>query len=178
MLYQAYRSGAFTSATGIGDAPKVEGQEAGSVTEVVPPAVPGPAESPAQEAPGPAEPNAPGSVAPSVSAAPERSPDVSASNKTEAADAIKPASGESAPGEKDVLVIDFRSDSWMELRRAGDGKSMVSKVFKAGTTETFETSGPVTLIIGNASGVDVSYRGKPVEVKSAQGNNVARLNLK
>jgi cytoskeleton protein RodZ len=49
---------------------------------------------------------------------------------------------------------------------------------RAGTTETIEINEPVSVTVGNASGVDASWRGTPLDFKAAAKNNVARLNLK
>ncbi|MFX5756239.1 DUF4115 domain-containing protein [Acinetobacter baumannii] len=54
---------------------------------------------------------------------------------------------------------------------------MISRLLKAGTTETFDVSDATTLIIGNAAGVDASLRGQPLDLTTPGGSNVARLNL-
>jgi len=49
---------------------------------------------------------------------------------------------------------------------------------KAGSTEQLQIAEPTTLTLGNAAGVDVIFRGSPLEIKSDAKNNVARLSLK
>jgi cytoskeleton protein RodZ len=78
---------------------------------------------------------------------------------------------------KDVLVFNAREDSWIEVRRAGDKSVLLSRTVKAGTSESVEVAEPVSVVVGNASGVEASLRGEPVELKSG-GGNVARLSLK
>jgi cytoskeleton protein RodZ len=70
----------------------------------------------------------------------------------------------------------MRQDSWIEIRRANNS-AMVSRVIKAGTTESFKLTGPVALTVGNANGVDATLRGAPLELRAKAKNNVARLKL-
>lgn len=78
----------------------------------------------------------------------------------------------------DTLQLKLREDSWIEIKRASGGPAVISRVVKAGETQVFEVTEPVTLIIGNAAGVDASLRGEPLALKSAKNTNVARLTLK
>jgi cytoskeleton protein RodZ len=78
---------------------------------------------------------------------------------------------------KDALAIRVREDSWVEIKRA-DNTVLVSRLFKAGSSELLAINGPVSMVIGNAAGVDVVLRGTPVDVVAGNTSNVARLNLK
>ncbi len=78
---------------------------------------------------------------------------------------------------KDLLRLNFREDSWVEIRR-GDNSTMISRLLKAGTAEAFDITEPVTLIIGNVAGVDASLRGAKLDLQASNNSNVARLNLK
>jgi len=78
---------------------------------------------------------------------------------------------------KDLLRLNFREDSWVEIRRA-DKTTVISRLLKAGTTEAFDITEPVTLVIGNAAGVDASLRGAKLDLEADSSSNVARLNLK
>jgi cytoskeleton protein RodZ len=78
---------------------------------------------------------------------------------------------------KDALAIRVREDSWVEIKRA-DNTVLVSRLFKAGSSELVAINGPVSMVIGNAAGVDVVLRGTPVDVVAGNTSNVARLNLK
>jgi cytoskeleton protein RodZ len=93
------------------------------------------------------------------------------------ADQAAPAVRASVADTKNMLVLKLREDSWIEIRRPDDTVS-ISRMAKAGTTEAFKVSGPVSLTVGNASGVDATLRGRPVELKAKARNNVVRLNLK
>ena len=77
---------------------------------------------------------------------------------------------------KNALVFKLKEDSWVEIRRADDS-ILVSRLFKAGTTEAFAITSPVSMVIGNAAGVTVTLRGKPLDV-SGNSSNVARLDVK
>lgn len=76
-----------------------------------------------------------------------------------------------------TLVLTMRQDSWVEVKRA-DNTSVTSRVLRAGSTETFEITGPLTVTVGNARGVDATVRGKPLDVAGTTRNNVARISVK
>ncbi len=111
----------------------------------------------------------------SAPAALAATPAPAASSTTQTGGASVPA-GLNIVNSKDMLRLTFREDSWVEIRRA-DKSTIISRLLKAGTTEAFDVSDATTLIIGNASGVDATLRGQPLDLKSPGGNNVARLNL-
>ncbi|GAC1315983.1 MAG: helix-turn-helix domain-containing protein [Collimonas sp.] len=75
------------------------------------------------------------------------------------------------------LVLNFRQDSWVEIKRA-DNTVLISRLAKAGSTESVDMSQPVNVIIGNISGVDATLRGAPLDLKAGSKTNVARVNLK
>lgn len=78
---------------------------------------------------------------------------------------------------KDALAIQVRQDAWVEIKRA-DNSVVLSRLLKAGTSEVVEIIEPVSMVIGNAAGVDVTLRGAPLDVVAGNSSNVARLNLK
>ncbi|HTN67255.1 MAG TPA: RodZ domain-containing protein [Burkholderiaceae bacterium] len=83
----------------------------------------------------------------------------------------------SVAGKNDLLSLVLRQDSWIEIKRA-DSSVVVSRLARAGTTETFEIVEPVSLVVGNAAGVDATLRNVPLDLKSGASTNVARINLK
>lgn len=132
-----------------------------------------------------AAPAEPAKVAPVVPATPSASTPASAPAPAAAASqsaATTPAAaGATSPGlhivnSKDMLRLTFREDSWVEIRRA-DKTTVISRLLKAGTTEAFDVSDATVLVIGNAAGVDATLRGQSLDLKPANGSNVARLNL-
>jgi len=102
------------------------------------------------------------------------------------APAAAPATGpDAAPAEAQAgpapsgsaLRLSFRDRSWVEIRQA-DGTVLLSKNNPAGSTETVEGVSPYTLVIGNASKVDLEYRGQPVDLSASVGRgDTARLRL-
>ncbi|WP_158590405.1 helix-turn-helix domain-containing protein [Noviherbaspirillum cavernae] len=92
------------------------------------------------------------------------------------ADTVAPTIEKTAM-EHEALVLKAHADSWIEIKRP-DNSIVFSGLVKAGKTETIDLPGPVSLVIGNASGVDASLRGTSLELKANTSSNVARLNLK
>jgi cytoskeleton protein RodZ len=122
-------------------------------------------------------------AAPATSATPA-TPAASAAATAAATAAIPPAATTlpSAPpialtNLANPLQLTITQDSWVEIRR-GDKSIVVSRIMKAGSTEAFDVSEPMSMTVGNASGVNATLRGKPLELASTTSNNVARLDLK
>jgi cytoskeleton protein RodZ len=84
-----------------------------------------------------------------------------------------PAAGAGA----NSLVVNVREDSWIEVRRA-KGAPLISRLVKGGTTESFEVTEPVTLVVGKPSAVSATLRGAAVELPPVAGSSVSRVNLK
>ncbi len=75
------------------------------------------------------------------------------------------------------LTLVFSEESWTEIFDANDERILVG-LQQAGTEVTVEGDPPFRLTIGNASGVELRYRGEPVDLAAnTGGNNVARFNL-
>jgi cytoskeleton protein RodZ len=104
-------------------------------------------------------------------------PSTSADPAAGALEASPPAES-AAPDGKNTLELKINSDSWIEIRRVSNNGIVISRIAKAGTTENVDVDEPVSVVIGNAAGVDASFRGTPLELKSSANNNVARFNLK
>lgn len=75
-----------------------------------------------------------------------------------------------------VLVLKFKQDCWVEVKRV-NGNVLLSRLIKAGETETVPMSDPVQLVVGNVAGVEASLRGAPLVLKNGPGNT-ARLTVK
>lgn len=78
---------------------------------------------------------------------------------------------------KDLLRLQFEEDSWVEIRRETDNEIVFARLLLAGTTESFDINEPVSLVIGNASKVTATLRGKEL-VLPASKNDVSRVNVK
>jgi len=108
-----------------------------------------------------------------VPAAPASAPTVPAS--ASAPPAVAASAG--APQAANSLVLNLRQDSWVEVKRANN-TTVTSRVLRAGSTETFELAGPLTLTVGNARGVEATVRGVPLNLAATTKNNVARVSIK
>ena len=76
-----------------------------------------------------------------------------------------------------VLILKFREESWIELKRVS-GSILASRKVSAGGSETFEITEPVQLTLGNGPGVEATLRGAPLEIPADPNSKVVRLNLK
>jgi cytoskeleton protein RodZ len=78
---------------------------------------------------------------------------------------------------KDELLLQVREETWVEAKHATDNKVVLSRLMKPGESQSLDVTEPISLVVGNASGVALTLRGVPVELKGGNGN-VARLTLK
>lgn len=78
---------------------------------------------------------------------------------------------------RNQLLVKIHEDSWIDVKQQ-NGTSVLSRLLKAGATESFEVGEGLSLTVGNASGVEVLLRGDPLEIKSGAKNNIARIKLK
>ncbi len=152
------------------------GNEAAKESSAAATATPAPAPVASVAAPVEAATPAAAQPASTVTAAPASATSSSSPSSSAQMAGTTVPSGLNIVNSKDLLRLTFREDSWVEIRRA-DKSTVISRLLKAGTTETFDVSDATTLIIGNASGVDATLRGQPLDLKSPGGSNVARLNL-
>lgn len=116
--------------------------------------------------PAPTVPRTPAGMPPAVSPSPAPTP---------AANGVT-ATGNPATGTGGALVLKFRQDCWIEVKRV-NGNVLLSRLLKAGETETVPMTDPVQLVVGNVAGVDATLRGQPLVLKNAAGNT-ARVILK
>ncbi len=141
--------------------------------EVSPPAEPGtttvaPA-TPPGTAPATAPVTTPGTSA--TPAAPVATPPAATTAPAAAAAASAAAGG-------NALVLNVREDSWIGVRPAGGGKPLLWREVKAGSTETIDLAGPVTLTVGNPGGVTATLRGAAVGLQETPGKKFAQVSLK
>ncbi len=74
-----------------------------------------------------------------------------------------------------LIELRFRQDSWVEME--SHGRKLVVGIQSAGSERSVRAEPPVQLLLGNAPGVEVEYRGRPVDLKPYQRGKVARLTL-
>jgi cytoskeleton protein RodZ len=124
-------------------------------------------------------------AAPAPSVTPERAP---APEGPSAAPAAQPPSERvaapaeaprvetAAAGERREVRLAFQDESWVEIRNAA-GEVIFSRLNEPGSERLVRGVPPLTVVIGNAHGVTLSYRGQPVDLGPHTKVDVARLTL-
>jgi len=74
------------------------------------------------------------------------------------------------------IRLDFDSESWVEIKER-DGRMLMSQLNSRGTRAVIIGRPPLSLVIGNAAAVRLSYNDKPVDLKPYIQVEVARLTL-
>jgi cytoskeleton protein RodZ len=89
-----------------------------------------------------------------------------------------PAAAAAAPAAAgNQLVLKVTEDSWVEIRRPGT-TSLISRLVKAGSTETFDIKDPALLIVGKPGGVEATLGGVPLPLPPVAGGTISRVNIK
>ncbi len=88
--------------------------------------------------------------------------------------AAKPAP---AAASGNALVLKVTEDSWIEIRRPGS-TPLISRLVKAGSTETFDIKDPALLIVGKPAGVEATLGGAPLALPPVSGGTISRVNIK
>jgi len=117
---------------------------------------PAAAQTPSAAAPAPA-PAAPAPAAPVAQVSPPAAAPVAASGNQ--------------------LVLKVTQDSWVEIRRPGT-TPLISRLVKAGSTETFDIKDPALLIVGKPGGVEATLGGAPLPLPPVAGGTISRVNIK
>jgi cytoskeleton protein RodZ len=133
-------------------APAPVAAAAPTVAAVSPPApTPAPTPAPVAAAPAPTPAPTPAPAAPTVSA--------------------------TANGVGHQLTLKVSEDSWVEIRRPGT-TPLISRLVKAGSTETFDIKDPALLIVGKPNGVQATLAGAPLPLPTIPGGTISRVNIK
>jgi cytoskeleton protein RodZ len=132
--------------------------------------------APAAEAPAAVSP-----PAPTPASTPTPTPTPVAATPTPApapaAAAPTPAPAAAAAGVGHELVLKVKEDSWVEIRRPGT-TSLIARLVKAGSTETFDIKDPALLIVGKPGGVEATLGGTPLALPTIPGGTISRVNIK
>lgn len=75
-----------------------------------------------------------------------------------------------------ALVLRFTSPSWVEVRDAS-GRVVLKATEAAGTSRAVDGAPPFELTVGNAPGVSVTFRGRPVDLTPYTRGAVARVKI-
>jgi cytoskeleton protein RodZ len=125
---------------------------------------------------------------PLISVPPQNAPDAAAASAAPASAApapvVTPPAATPAPAAAPVaaatgtqLVLKVTEDSWVEIRRPGT-TSLISRLVKAGSTETFDIKDPALLIVGKPGGVEATLGGAPLALPPVAGGTISRVNIK
>jgi len=93
-------------------------------------------------------------------------------DKEKSSESRKPAPQTAGPA---VIQMRFLEDSWVEME--ANGRKLVVGVQPAGSERTVRAEPPIQILLGNAPGVEITYRGEAVDITSHQRGKVARLTL-
>lgn len=75
-----------------------------------------------------------------------------------------------------VLEANFREDSWIEIFDA-EGRVIEQNLVRAGQARRYQSTGAVSVKIGNVGGVDLRADGNSIDLAAHARANVARLRL-
>ncbi|WP_454775778.1 helix-turn-helix domain-containing protein [Janthinobacterium tructae] len=90
--------------------------------------------------------------------------------------AVTPPVAAAAVG-ANTLVLKVEQDSWVEIRRQGS-TPLISRMVKAGSTETFDITGPATLVVGKPGVVQATLRGAKLDLPTVAGGTISRVSIK
>lgn len=90
--------------------------------------------------------------------------------------APKPAAPATPASSLARLEFDFAKQSWVEVRDHADHRLM-AQLNPAGTRQALIGQPPLSLVVGNASEVTITYNGRRVDLAPYTQVNVARLKL-
>ncbi len=151
-------------------------QQSAVAVAPVPPVAPVPVEvAPAAAAPD-ASPTA-AAEAPAAASAEQPAQAASAPAATVAPTPTEvPAKVEPIPQGAGEIKLAFDGEAWVDVKD-GDGKHVVSRLFKPGSEEVVTGKPPFKVIVGNAAQVKLTYNGQPVDLTPKIKVNVARFEL-
>lgn len=111
---------------------------------------------------------------PAVAAQP--SPRVSREPPAEVLAGVPPQPERTAnPGEREVRLV-FDEESWVEIRDRND-KVIFYQLNASGTARRVSGLPPLSVVVGNAHGVRMTYAGQPIDLARHTKIDVARLTL-
>jgi cytoskeleton protein RodZ len=74
------------------------------------------------------------------------------------------------------LRVQFSADSWLEVRDH-DGGVIYSGTGQAGSERVMEAVAPLSVVVGNATGVRITYNEQALDLSAHAARNIARLTL-
>ena len=79
------------------------------------------------------------------------------------------------PDAREVRLV-FEEESWVEIRDRND-QAIFSQLNRAGTERRISGAPPLTIVVGNAQGVKMTYAGRDIDLARHTKIDVARLKL-
>jgi cytoskeleton protein RodZ len=101
----------------------------------------------------------PAEALPSAAPAPTNADSPSAALTSASTSSAVPA----VPSSPLALLFHFNEECWVEVRDA-EGKVLMKSLNAAGSERAIEGEMPYSLVVGNAKGVDLHFRGQPVDL--------------
>jgi cytoskeleton protein RodZ len=86
------------------------------------------------------------------------------------------SSAERAAAPQGELYLEFVAESWVEVTD-GFGEVIFAELGAGGQWRSISGAAPLSLVVGNAAGVKVTYNGELVELVARTGSGVVRLEL-
>lgn len=80
-----------------------------------------------------------------------------------------------APASTDVLRLQARQTTWVEVR--GGGRTLLQRTLQAGESVSFNTGAPFGVVVGRADAIEVQLRGQAFDITPYKRNNVARFSV-
>ena len=80
-----------------------------------------------------------------------------------------------APASTDVLRLQARQTTWVEVR--GGGRTLLQRTLQAGESVSFNTGAPFGVVVGRADAIEVQLRGQAFDTTPYKRNNVARFSV-
>lgn len=108
---------------------------------------------------------------------PEATPAAPSAAPTDAPALTPTAATAVTPAAADVLTLQFHETSWIRIEDAS-GALLLSGLFPADDRKQVSGTPPYDLFIGNAPGVEIDYRGRPIDTTAyVKANATARLSV-
>jgi cytoskeleton protein RodZ len=74
------------------------------------------------------------------------------------------------------LEFQVNEDSWVEVRTA-DGNKLVIDLLRKGDNRSVAGKAPLSVLLGNAAGVEIKVNGKPFDHRRYDRDNIARFEI-
>ncbi len=90
---------------------------------------------------------------------------------------LPPVAAPAAPAPNSLLSMRAREATWVEVKDA-QGNRLLGRLIQRDESVDLSVAPPLTLRVGNAGGLQLSFKGQPVDLVPYTRNNIARLELK